>query len=135
MYAEDCEPENVLSVLACTQRLIDSNERVLTNLDDERKDYKAAIDELRSKQEQIMTMLNEIKASTSSPSPHQHGRGCSSKTFINREVSVSLLPFYLRLYASLIASHVYSFTYVEFTKTFWVLQDLQDGMLQCGKLS
>ena len=120
----------------CTQRLIDSNERVLTNLD-ERKDYKAAIDELRSKQEQVMTMLNEIKAaSTSSLSPHQHGRRCSSKTFINREVSVSLLiPFYLSLYASLIASHVYSFTYVEFTKTFWVLQDLQDGMLQWGKLS
>ena len=44
MYAEDCEPEDVLSVLACTQRLIDSNERVLNNLDDERKDYKAAID-------------------------------------------------------------------------------------------
>ena len=53
-YAEDCELEGVLSVLACTQRLIDSNERVLTNLDDERKDYKAAIDELRSKQEQVM---------------------------------------------------------------------------------
>ena len=97
IYAEDCEPEDVLTVLACTQRLIDSNERVLTNFDDERKDYRAAIDELRSKQEQVMAVLNEMKASTSSSSPYQRERGCSSKTFINREVSVSLLPFYLSM--------------------------------------
>ena len=102
MYAEDCEPEDVLTVLACTQRLIDSNERVLTNFDDERKDYKAAIDELRSKQEQVMAVLNEIKASTSSSSPYQRERGCSSKTFINREVSVSLLPFYLSMQVQLL---------------------------------
>lgn len=84
MY-EDSEPEEVLSVLACTQKLIDTNERVLADIDNERKDYKAAIDDLRNKQEQVMTMLNDIRASSSSPQQ----RGGSSKIRINREVSVS----------------------------------------------
>lgn len=84
MY-EDSEPEEVLSVLACTQKLIDTNERVLADIDNERKDYKAAIDDLRNKQEQVMTMLNDIRASSSSPQQ----RGGSSKIHINREVSVS----------------------------------------------
>ena len=84
MY-EDSEPEEVLSVLACTQKLIDTNERVLADIDNERKDYKAAIDDLRNKQEQVMTMLNDIRASSSSPQQ----RGGSSKLHINREVSVS----------------------------------------------
>ena len=84
MY-EDSEPEEVLSVLACTQKLIDTNERLLADIDNERKDYKAAIDDLRNKQEQVMTMLNDIRASSSSPQQ----RGGSSKIHINREVSVS----------------------------------------------
>ena len=54
-------------VLACTQKLIDTNERVLADLDNERSDCKAAIDDLRNKQEQVMTMLNDIRASSSSP--------------------------------------------------------------------
>ena len=60
MY-EDSEPEEVLSVLACTQKLIDNNERVLADLDNERKNYKATIDDLRNKQEQVMIMLNDIR--------------------------------------------------------------------------
>ena len=84
MY-EDSEPEEVLSVLACTQKLIDTNERVLADIDNERKDYKAAIDDLRNKQKQVMTMLNDIRASSSSPQQ----RSGSSKIHINREVSVS----------------------------------------------
>ena len=86
MYGEEgSEPEDVLSVLACTQKLIDTNERVLADLDNERRDCKAAIDDLRNKQEQVMTMLNDIRASSSSPQQ----RGGSSKIHINREVSVS----------------------------------------------
>ena len=57
------EPEDVLSILACTQKLIDSNERVLANIDDQQKDYRAAINDVR---EQLMTILNEIRASSSS---------------------------------------------------------------------
>lgn len=87
MYdGELSETEDVLSVLACTQKLIDSNERVLANIDDQQRDYKAAIDELRDKQEQVMTILNELKASNSSS---RLGDG-ASKAYINREVSVSL---------------------------------------------
>ena len=36
-------------VLACTQKLIDTNERVLADLDNERRDYKAAIDDLSNR--------------------------------------------------------------------------------------
>lgn len=83
MYEEESDTDDVLSVLACTQKLIDSNERVLANIDGQQRDYKAAIDELRDKQEQVMTLLNEIKAS----SPNTRLRGSSSKAYINREVS------------------------------------------------
>ena len=38
---EGSEPEDVLSVLACTQKLIDTNERVLADLDNERRDCKS----------------------------------------------------------------------------------------------
>ena len=74
-------------MLACTQKLIDTNERVLADLGNERRDCKAVIDDLRNKQEQVMTMLNDIRASSSSPQQ----RGGSSKIHINREVSVSFL--------------------------------------------
>ena len=82
MYEEG--EEDVLCILACAQNVIDSNERVLANFDGQQRDYKAAIDDLKDKQEQ-MTILNEIKASNSST---RLGSG-SSKAYINREVSVS----------------------------------------------
>ena len=75
MY-QDSEPEDVLSVLACTQKLIDTNERVLADLDKDRRDCKATIDDLRTKQEQVKAMLNDIRASSSSPQQ----RGGSRKT-------------------------------------------------------
>ena len=91
MYEEGSDTDDVLSVLACTQKLIDSNERVLADIDGQQRDYKAAIDELRDKQEQVMTLLNEIKAS----SPNTRLGGGSSKAYINREVSVSLDLFHV----------------------------------------
>lgn len=56
MYKEESEAEDVLSVLACTQKLNNSNERVLSNLDSQQGDYKAAIDDFTDKQEQVKTM-------------------------------------------------------------------------------
>ena len=63
----------------------------MANIDGQQRDYKAAIDELRDKQEQVMTLLNEIKAS----SPNTRLGGGSSKAYINREVSVNLDLFHV----------------------------------------
>ena len=81
MYEEG--DEDVLGVLACAQS--DRFQRKFWLILMVNRDYKAAIDDLRDKREQMMTILNEIRASNSS----SRSGSSPSKAYINREVSVS----------------------------------------------
>lgn len=80
------EEPDVLSVMACTQRMLDTNEKLLASLDEQRRDkenLKQAIDDLNKKQEEVVMMLGQLKSSQSTSPSHKH------LVSVNREVSVS----------------------------------------------
>ena len=78
--------EDVLSMMACTQRVIDTNEKLLASLDEQKKEkenLQNAINDLK-KQQEVVTMLGQLKSSQSpSTSPKR-------MVTVNREVSVSI---------------------------------------------
>ena len=79
----DSEEPDVLSMMACTQRVIDTNEKLLVSLDEQKKDLQNAINDLKKQQEEV-TMLGQLKSSQSpSTSPKR-------VVTVNREVSVSM---------------------------------------------
>ena len=82
----DSEEPDVLSTMACTQRVIDTNEKLLISLDEQKKDrenLQNAINDLK-KQQEVVTMLGQLKSSQSpSTSPKR-------VVTVNREVSVSM---------------------------------------------
>ncbi len=82
----DSEETDVLSMMACTQRVLDTNEKLLASLDEQKKEkenLQDAINDLRKKQEEVVTILGQLKSSQSpSTSPKR-------AVTVNREVSVS----------------------------------------------
>ena len=83
----DSEEPDVLSMMACTQRVIDTNEKLLVSLDEQKKEkenLQNAINDLKKQQEEVVTMLGQLKSSQSpSTSPKR-------VVTVNREVSVSM---------------------------------------------
>ena len=81
----DGEETDVLSKMACMQQVLDTNE-LLVSLDEQKKEKENlpdTINDLRKKQEEVVTILGQLKSSQSpSTSPK-----CS--VTVNREVSVS----------------------------------------------
>ena len=105
---------DVLSVMACTQRMLDTNEKVLASLDEQRREKEnihQAIDDLKKKQEEVVTMLGQIKSSQStSPSPKH-------LVSVNREVSVCVLSPVANYVIVYTICHLFSYMFVELTKT------------------
>ena len=82
----DGEETDVLSMMACTQRVLDTNEKLLASLDEQKKEkenLQDAINDLRKKQEEVLTILGQLKSSQS-PST-----SAKRSVTVNREVSVS----------------------------------------------
>ena len=51
-------------MMACTQRVLYTNEKLLASLDEQKKEnFQDAINDLRKKQEEVLTILGQIKSS------------------------------------------------------------------------
>ena len=85
-HYSDGEETEVLSMRACTQRVLDTNEKLLASLDEQKKEkenLQDAINDLRKKQEEVVTILGQLKSSQSPSTSPKHA------VTVNREVSVS----------------------------------------------
>jgi len=85
---EENRTNDVLTVVSCAQRLIDTNDRVLSSLTEGRKeqeDLREALEAVKAKQDDIVTALSNIQqiCSTSS-TPYRSPEGRNK--YVNREV-------------------------------------------------